>query len=166
MRTILITFAVLLCVVSLRADDANEPEAPKKKPADDSLLDPEVQKELRKLIYGSEEKKEEDPLESAIRGMRSAKDKIAGKETGKETRDVQQKVIDDLQKLIVFAGLGADLDTELRSSPAFATNWATVKDWSVEHRYRLSVSARWVRDLLQACTTSGSGVLPWIRKRW
>ncbi|MCC7424073.1 MAG: hypothetical protein IT428_27730 [Planctomycetaceae bacterium] len=41
-----------------------------------------------------------DPLESAIEGMRKARQRMADKETGSETRDIQEQVIKDLEKLI------------------------------------------------------------------
>lgn len=74
--------------------DAKEPKPEK------IVLDPELSRELRDLIYGPDKPKADDPFESAIQGMRSAKEKMAGRDTGKSTRDIQKKVIEDLEKLI------------------------------------------------------------------
>lgn len=41
-----------------------------------------------------------NPLDSAIEGMRAAQNQIADKETGKSTREIQEQVIKDLEKLI------------------------------------------------------------------
>lgn len=44
-----------------------------------------------------------NPLEEAIQGMRSARDRIQGQDTGKETREIQEDVVANLQKLIEMA---------------------------------------------------------------
>jgi hypothetical protein len=44
-----------------------------------------------------------NPLEEAIQGMRSAQERIQGKDTGKETREIQEDVVANLQKLIDLA---------------------------------------------------------------
>lgn len=46
---------------------------------------------------------EENPLENAVEGMREAQQRLGREETGAETQEVQQKVVDDLQKLIDLA---------------------------------------------------------------
>lgn len=44
-----------------------------------------------------------NPLEEAITGMRSAQDRIQGKDTSKKTREIQEEVVANLQKLIEMA---------------------------------------------------------------
>ncbi len=44
-----------------------------------------------------------NPLEQAIDGMRDARKRIEQKKTGRETREIQQRVIDHLEKLIELA---------------------------------------------------------------
>lgn len=46
---------------------------------------------------------DESPLERAVEGMRSAHQRIAAEDTGSETRDIQQSVVDELDKLIEMA---------------------------------------------------------------
>lgn len=43
---------------------------------------------------------EKDPIESAIEGMRNAQKRIAEKDTSAKTREVQEQVVKDLEKLI------------------------------------------------------------------
>lgn len=72
----------------------------------------------------------------------------------------------DLQKLVQLAGLGPELDRDLRSSPAFQLNWTIVKDWSESVRYDLTITSAQASDLYSACTRRRNGVLAWIRSRW
>lgn len=72
----------------------------------------------------------------------------------------------DLGRLVEVSGLKLALQAEERANPAFATNWATVKDWSEEKRYQPVVSATAARDLVDAVTMRRNGVLAWLRKSW
>jgi len=69
----------------------------------------------------------------------------------------------DLDALLDVAGLGAELKKEIAANPAFAANWATVKDWNADSKYKTSGSNG--KDLYNAIT-GPNGVLPWIRLRW
>ena len=72
----------------------------------------------------------------------------------------------DLQKLVQLAGVGPDLERDMRVSPALQVSWAIVKDWSESVRYDMSITGAQARDLYSACTARRSGILSWIRRRW
>jgi hypothetical protein len=63
------------------------------------------QERLRRLLGDppAQELPADNPLHSAIRGMRSAHERIAARDTSAETRAIQQQVVDDLAKLIDLA---------------------------------------------------------------
>ena len=71
----------------------------------------------------------------------------------------------DLQKLVKNAGLEPARSAFSASRPAFATNWATVKDWNESSRYE-TWTEQDANDLLGAIKQRGSGVLGWIKKHW
>lgn len=64
------------------------------------------------------------------------------------------------------AGLNPDFDKERKANKPLERNWGVVKDWHETSRYSLSITEDDARGLYSACTSRGSGVLPWIRKRW
>lgn len=72
----------------------------------------------------------------------------------------------DLQKLVQLAGVGPDLERDMKASPSLQLNWTIVKDWSEAVRYDMTLTKAQARDLYSACTTRRTGVLPWIRRRW
>jgi len=71
-----------------------------------------------------------------------------------------------LQTLVKIAGLEGDLDRDIKKSKTFEINWATVKDWSEEARYRTDISPSKAKDLYSACTSRASGILAWIKTKW
>jgi hypothetical protein len=71
----------------------------------------------------------------------------------------------DLAKLVGLAQLGALLTAEEQASATFRTNWATVKAWTNESRYK-SWSHAEATALVKAATQRGTGVLSWIRRHW
>lgn len=72
----------------------------------------------------------------------------------------------DLSKLVELAGLQSALEAALKASGAFDTNWAVVKDWTVEVRYQRDVPISRARDYLRAVKDGKTGVQQWIRKHW
>jgi len=46
---------------------------------------------------------DENPLDNAIKGMRTAEERIGNQDLGSETQDIQRKIVTDLQKLIDLA---------------------------------------------------------------
>jgi len=72
----------------------------------------------------------------------------------------------DLEKLVQLAGIGRELDRDLKANPALQLNWTIVKDWSEAVRYDLTITRAQAKDLYSACTTRRNGILPWIRSRW
>lgn len=71
--------------------------------------------------------------------------------------------VHDLNKLLVAAGLDSALDAALANNPALKTNWALVKDWSVESRY--VVGGLNGVELYRA-VAGRNGVLGWLRQHW
>lgn len=69
----------------------------------------------------------------------------------------------DLNKLLVAAGLEADLELAIANNAELKQNWGLVKDWTVESRYLVSgLSA----DALYRATNGRNGVLGWLRQHW
>jgi TolA-binding protein len=110
-----VALAVCLCAMSLNAahgadrddDGALVPEGPVEKPAkpkseppieadDDDLLDA-VSPRGKKA--GDEEA---DRLERAINGMWNAKTRVAGRDTGRQTQEIQNQVVKDLEELLAL----------------------------------------------------------------
>lgn len=72
----------------------------------------------------------------------------------------------NLTSLVKVAGLETALREEIESIKAFGTNWAVVKDWSEESRYRTSIPRSTAVDFYSAILSRKNGVLPWLKKRW
>ncbi len=68
-------------------------------------------------------------------------------------------------KLVDLAGLRDELESELKSSPRFARNWAIAQCWEVDARYIEKTEAE-ARTLHDAITEDPDGMLPWIKKYW
>lgn len=71
----------------------------------------------------------------------------------------------DLEQLVAIAGLKPAFEADRRANARLDVNWAIVKDWTVETRYRVGISSTQARDLYSACA-GRNGVLPWVKKRW
>ena len=108
---LLVGVIVFVCPAVSRADDAAKTDdvkqdaAEKKedRPKEPSLLD-KLSKELLKEIDDDpaqpKPEQKEDKFERVAKGMRSASEKLDGKETGDETTKIQEQVIRDLDELI------------------------------------------------------------------
>jgi HEPN domain-containing protein len=70
-----------------------------------------------------------------------------------------------LTSLVRVAGLALVLDQEMRDDLEFANNWAVVKDWSEESRYKKRTKKD-ARSLYSAITNKKHGVLRWIKQHW
>jgi hypothetical protein len=71
--------------------------------------------------------------------------------------------VHDLNKLLAAAGLVGTLNAAVTGNPSLRTNWALVKDWSVESRYL--VGGLNGAELYQA-VAGRNGVLRWLRQYW
>ena len=71
----------------------------------------------------------------------------------------------NLIDLIRSAGLYKDFET-LKKDSEFNTNWAVVKDWSIDHRYKNTIPQTTAKDLFTAITARKHGVMTWLRKCW
>jgi hypothetical protein len=69
----------------------------------------------------------------------------------------------NLEELLRLAELEAQLESDMKTNTALATNWGVVKSWNEESRYR--VSGLNGRDLHSA-VSGPAGVLAWIKQRW
>lgn len=83
-----------------------------------------------------------------------------------DKRIANESHVHDLNKLIGIAGLKTILTQHSQSDTAFELNWSVVKDWVVEDRYNLTISAAEARDLYSAISARKSGVMSWIRRHW
>lgn len=74
--------------------------------------------------------------------------------------------VHDLEQLVKLAGLGTELEKDMKVNKALELNWAVVKDWKESARYETSISEARAKDLYSACVSRKNGILSWIRKRW
>jgi len=70
-----------------------------------------------------------------------------------------------LTKLVKIAGLGPNLDGEIKNNPNFAVNWTIVKDWSEASRYEKHTGKE-AQVLYFAIANRKQGVLQWIKQYW
>jgi HEPN domain-containing protein len=82
-----------------------------------------------------------------------------------DLRTVKQSWDHNLSALIKAAGLAAQLDSALAADQSFARNWAVVKDWENEARYR-QIALTQATDMYRALTQQRHGVMKWIRANW
>lgn len=82
-----------------------------------------------------------------------------------ELNVVRDSFTHDLKKLVKVAGLEADLTHQIMADAIFATNWAIVKDWDVESRYRNFTQTQ-AKEIIYSITARRGGVLRWIRQHW
>jgi hypothetical protein len=71
-----------------------------------------------------------------------------------------------LEKLMSLAGLSQELQRDMATSRPLRLNWAVVKDWTEQSRYRTGITEAEARDLYLAATARRHGILTWIRTRW
>ena len=71
----------------------------------------------------------------------------------------------ELARLIHHAQLAELLTSAEQQSAVFEGSWAIVQAWQVDARYK-----RWsevqARDMVEAVTNRGTGVLSWIGRHW
>ncbi|HZB87130.1 MAG TPA: HEPN domain-containing protein [Terracidiphilus sp.] len=72
----------------------------------------------------------------------------------------------DLEDLLGFAKLKADLEQAISASPAMKANWAILQNWSEESRYEIGKPEQQARDLLTAIEDQTGGLLQWLQQRW
>lgn len=82
-----------------------------------------------------------------------------------DKKTVDESYTHDLTKLVKIAGLGLDLDKEMKSNPDFAVNWGIVKDWSEASRYEKDTEKE-AQALYSAVANRKQGVLQWIKRHW
>lgn len=72
----------------------------------------------------------------------------------------------DLNHLLEFAALRADVDQEKQSLSALGNNWVAVLNWSEQKRYDYGVSQQSADELVKAIGDAKDGVMSWLRLRW
>jgi hypothetical protein len=72
----------------------------------------------------------------------------------------------DLVDLVRLAGLKQVLDVNIRAHSAFGANWAVVKDWSEQERYKSGRNQLEASDFISAVTARKQGVLAWLKQHW
>ncbi len=93
-----------------------EKSQPEKKPSVKPKLDEKLFEDLAgKDPNAAPADPTKNPLEEAIKGMRSAQDRITEKDTGEETREIQEQVVANLKKLI-------DMMKDRQSNPPSASS--------------------------------------------
>jgi hypothetical protein len=93
---------------------------------------------------------------------------VAGQVHGGDFPDKKLAILaftHDLKKLVAVAGLNPAFEEDRRVNPLLDANWAIVKDWTEESRYRVGITSAEARYLYSACAGK-NGILPWVKKRW
>jgi HEPN domain-containing protein len=67
--------------------------------------------------------------------------------------------------LVKSAELETQLDKVKKENKSFETNWAIVKDWTEESRYK-EYNQKEAEDLISAISNSQNGVLQWLKLHW
>ena len=79
---------------------------------------------------------------------------------------VNEMYVHRLEKLFQLNGdLWKKLQDDMEIDGKLRVNWRTVKDWDDSRRYDI-VEELEARELYDACTEAGSGVMEWIRGKW
>lgn len=78
---------------------------------------------------------------------------------------VKNSYTHDLTALVSVAQLKGQLEAAELADPAFAVNWALVKDWNETSRYETWTDVE-ANELYQAITQRGHGVFRWIKANW
>jgi len=79
---------------------------------------------------------------------------------------VNAMYVHNLEKLFKLNGaLWVELQSDIKTDANLSVNWSTVKDWDDSKRYDI-VEELAARALFEAATTTGSGVMEWIRGKW
>lgn len=73
--------------------------------------------------------------------------------------------IHNLRLLIHEAELTAAFRATSAADPAFRVYWATVAEWTEQSRYAVW-QEREARQLYEAVSHAGNGVLQWLRQHW
>lgn len=71
-----------------------------------------------------------------------------------------------LNELLGSAGLTTLLAKDGATLSDLKSNWACVKDWTVDSRYDITIDQRTAEQIYQAIMDRSGGVLKWLRKHW
>ena len=71
----------------------------------------------------------------------------------------------EIGDLVKSAELKTQLDKVKKENKSFETNWAIVKDWNEESRYK-EYNQKEAEDLISAISNSQNGVLQWLKLHW
>ena len=71
----------------------------------------------------------------------------------------------DRSQLIEIAGLTIEIQNEINNNNNFGNNWATMKDWKSESRYKI-YSQQEATDMYNALVGRYDGVYRWVIKYW
>jgi len=83
-----------------------------------------------------------------------------------DRRRVEQSYTHEISnKLLAAAGLQGELQEKVDLDPAFAANWAVVKDWTQESRYELH-DEKTATAFYTAVADPEHGVLAWLGTLW
>jgi len=78
---------------------------------------------------------------------------------------IRKIYVHDLVLLVKSAGLEQRFAEDRQADAELDANWALVKDWSEESRYR-TWTLREAQGLVEAISDSRHGVLKWISRHW
>ena len=92
----------------------------------------------------------------AVIAKRTAKYDFPDKELSKNC------FVHNLESLRKLSGMENQFRTDIKTNPGLEANWAIVKDWTEQSRYRKSIPATMAQDMYSASASKG-GVLFWIK---
>lgn len=71
----------------------------------------------------------------------------------------------EFSQLTGLAGLSSELKREIKDDPLFAANWAIIREWLPDARYR-SYTFFEAQTLLEAVGHRDNGAFQWIKRFW
>jgi len=71
----------------------------------------------------------------------------------------------NLYNLVRLAGMESILTTRNQNDPDFRTNWDVTQRWSEQSRYQ-RIQPELAKELLNAVSEKGHGIIPWIKQHW
>jgi HEPN domain-containing protein len=69
----------------------------------------------------------------------------------------------NLSKLLETADLKSKMAADEKQNEELKLNWACVKEWSEESRYKFDISEKEAQDLFNAIVDTQSGIVSWLK---
>lgn len=79
---------------------------------------------------------------------------------------VNDSYVHDLNQLLKLSNLQTAFQSACAIKPDLDINWAIVKDWSEQNRYKSEITKINAQEIINAVSNEESGILTWIKTHW